>query len=276
MVELPEAMLIANQINEELSGKQIKSVNFDNYNPKTLFMNLSSDEFIDSVVNTRIISSYAKAKWIFIEFDTKLILATAPELGADILFHKDEAALPKKYHLKLDFTDGSFFTLKYSGFLLLKLATADELENMKYPGNLGKSPIETGYAFEDFTALLDGHKKIIKSALLDEGNLPGVANYYLNDAFYKAKIHPKRKAFSLTNQERTNLFESIRWVLEEAIRLNGRIERKDLYGKSGGYERLIGPKNKDSPCLNCKTIIVKLGVAGSNNYVCPSCQKLST
>lgn len=274
MVELPEAMLIAKQISKKLSGKQIKSAHFDNYNPKTMFMNISTEEFIDSVVNAKVITSFAKAKWIFVEFDSALILATSPEMGADILYHENEDTLPKKYHLKIDFTDGSYFTLKYSGFILLKLAKANELEDMKYPGKLGKSPIDSEYTFDEFNALLDGHKKIIKAALLDDGNLPGVANYYLNDAFYKAKIHPKRKAFSLTSQERKNLFDSIRWVLEEAIRLNGRIERKDLYGVSGKYERLIGPKNKENPCLNCETLIVKMGVAGSNNYVCPHCQKL--
>ena len=273
-MELPEALLITEQINEELSGKQIKSANFDNSSPKTLFMNISEEEIVDLLVDTKIMSSYAKAKWLFVEFNSDLILATSPEMGADILYHENETTLPKKYHLKLNFVDGSYFTLKYSGFLLLKLAKHDELEDMKYPGKLGKSPIDPEYSFDDFVALLDGHKKIIKAALLDDGNLPGVANYYLNDAFYKAKIHPKRKAFSLTSQERKNLFDSIRWVLEEAIRLNGRIERKDLYGVSGKYERLIGPKNKENPCLNCETLIVKMGVAGSNNYVCPHCQKL--
>ncbi|MHA1953588.1 MAG: DNA-formamidopyrimidine glycosylase family protein [Candidatus Heimdallarchaeaceae archaeon] len=274
MTELPEAKLITKQINEELSGKQIKSAHFDNYNPKTMFTNVSEEEFVDLIVTTKIISSYAKAKWLFIEFNSKLILATSPEMGADILYHENETSLPKKYHLKLDFVDGSYFTLKYSGFLLLKLAKAAELEDMKYPGKLGISPIDPQYSFDDFNSLLEGHKKIIKAALLDDGNLPGVANYYLNDAFYKAKIHPKRKAFSLTNQERKRLFDSIKQVLEEAIKLKGRVERKDLYGTPGKYVRLIGPKNKDSPCSICGTIIEKIAVAGTNNYVCPNCQKL--
>jgi formamidopyrimidine-DNA glycosylase len=274
LTELPEAMLIAKQINEELTGKQIKSAHLDNSSPKTLFMNVSEDEFVNLLADTKIASSYAKAKWIFIKFDSDLILATSPEMGAEILYHENETTLPKKYHLKFDFVDESYFTLKYSGFLLLKLAKAAELEKMKYPGKLGKSPIDPEYSFEDFDALLDGHKKIIKAALLDDGNLPGVANYYLNDAFYKAKIHPKRKAFGLTNQERKELFDSIRWVIKEAIKLNGRVERKDLYGKSGKYKRMIGPKDKDSPCSICGTIIEKLAVAGTNNYICANCQNL--
>lgn len=274
MVELPEALLIAKQIDRELAGKKITSANFDNFNPNIMFMNVTPDEFIDRIINTKIVSSYAKAKWIFAKLDSNLILAIAPEMGANILYHENQTTLPKKYHLQLDFSDGSFFTLKCSGFLLMKLAKENELETMKYPGKIGKSPIDHEYTFDDFNALLDGHKKIIKAALLDDGNLSGVANYYLNDAFYRAKIHPKRKAFSLTSQERKNLFDSIRWVIGESIRLNGRSERKDLYGVHGKYERLIGPKNKNSPCSNCDTLIVKISVAGSNNYVCINCQKL--
>ena len=129
-------------------------------------------------------------------------------MGGDFLYHKNESTIPQKIHIKLDFDDGTFFTLKYSGFLLLRLAKIEELEAMRYPGKLGLTPLDSGYSLDMFSALLDGKNKIVKAALLDQGNLPGIANYYLNDAFFKARIHPKRKALTLAKEDIKTLFDS--------------------------------------------------------------------
>jgi len=115
---------------------------------------------------------------------------------------------------------------------------------------------------------------MIKSKLLEGTNLPGVSNYYLNEALYRAKIHPKRKANQVTKTEKTNLLKEIRYVLKDAISKGGRSERVDLLGKHGNYDRTIGPKEKDTPCGICGTLIEKISVGGTNSYICPKCQPL--
>jgi len=109
---------------------------------------------------------------------------------------------------------------------------------------------------------------------LEGTNLPGVANYYLNEALFKSKIHPKRKANQITKGEKIELLKEIRTVLKDAISKNGRSERVDLYGNPGRYVRKIGSKDKDTPCKNCGTLIEKISVGGSNSYICPKCQPL--
>ena len=273
MVELPESLIISKQINEILTGKKIKSVEINNTSPKTLFVYPSLEFLEPNLKNTTVKSAYAKGKWIFIEFDSDLILSTAPEMGAEILYHSSEETLPKKYHFLFKFSDGSSLTLKYSGFLLLRLGTLKEQEQSKYPGKIGPTPIDEDFDENSYLNLLES-KSMIKSKLLEGTNLPGVSNFYLNEALYRAKIHPKRKAIDVSKQEKLDLLKEIRIVLKDAISKGGRTERVDLYGISGEYARTIGPKDKDKPCSQCGTVIEKISVGGTNSYICPKCQSL--
>ena len=274
MVDLPEALLLAKQMDNEFSGKTVVNVNQRDFNPKTMFFNLSFEEFKKQIINDKILSTYAKGKWIFSKFKSNKILGINPEMGADILYHQNKESVPEKYHFLFEFDDGTFLTLKYFGFLLLRFATQKELDEARYPGKMGPTPLDPEFSFNKFSDMLTQSKRMIKSTLLDYGQVPGLSNFYLNDAFFKSKIHPKRKANDLSKEEMKTLYNSIKEILQEAVKLNGRNERKDLYGVAGKYSRIIDSKDKGEPCPNCGTSIEKLSVAGSNNFICSSCQKL--
>ncbi len=273
MVELPESLLISKQINKELKDKIIKDMVVNNTSPKTLFVYPSIDLLEQNLKNAKVTSSYAKGKWIFVEFDNNLILSTAPEMGAEILYHSSKETLQKKYHFLFEFKDESYLSLKYSGFLLLRLGTMEEQEQSKYPGKIGPTPLDKDFSEEIYLKLLES-KKMIKSILLEGTNLPGVSNFYLNEALYRAKIHPKSIASELEEEKKLVLLAEIRNVLSEAIKLGGRAERVNLFGKPGNFTRTIGPKEKGMPCPNCSSLIEKLLVGGTNSYICPSCQRL--
>ena len=84
--------------------------------------------------------------------------------------------------------------MKYHVFIFARLGSIDDLQRAKYPGKIGPTPLDNDFSFEDFSRMLSESNKMVKAVLLEHQNLPGVANFYLNDAFFKAKLHPKRKA----------------------------------------------------------------------------------
>ncbi len=274
MVELPEALLLSKQMNEELTGKNIDGVYIDNYKPTTFFLNVSIEEFRDRVTNCSINSVYCKGKWIYVKLNSDQIFATAPEMGGNILYHNDQSSKSDNYHFKFVFDDGSSLTLKYHGFIFARLGTEKELELEKYPGKIGPTPLDKEFLFEDFSKLLSENNKMVKAILLEHQNLPGVSNFYLNEALFKSRIHPKRKANSISIDEQKLLFESIRETLQDAFDANGRIERKDLHGVKGRYERSLHSKSVGKPCPICGRLITKINVAGTNSYICEECQKL--
>jgi formamidopyrimidine-DNA glycosylase len=91
---------------------------------------------------------------------------------------------------------------------------------------------------------------------------------------FRAGIHPKRKAGSLGDSERRALYDVLKETLEEAVRLGGKDDVHDLYGRQGGYRKVLGAHVLGEPCPRCGVAIEKLGVAGSNTYLCPSCQSM--
>ena len=136
------------------------------------------------------------------------------------------------------------------------------------------SPIDDKeFTLERFSKLLTGNNKALKSVLVGKDAIVvGLSNSAFQDIIYRAKLHPKRKASELNENERRVLYDAIRLVLQERIRLNGKDQFHDLYGNQGGYMPAMGPNMKQQNCPICGTTIKKLSVGGGHVYFCPRCQ----
>src|SRR5439155_11994187 len=128
----------------------------------------------------------------------------------------------------------------------------------------------------DFAKLFRGRKTPIKSALLNQKLLSGVGNIYADEALFRARVRPRRRAASLTRQELALLHKRLRQVLQEAIRLGGSSisDYVDANGDEGFFQlrhRVYGREGK--PCLVCRTAIKRVVIAGRSSHYCPRCQK---
>lgn len=273
-VELPEALTLAGQMNEELKGKVIERAHLSDECGSLIrqgFMNLHEV----SVAEKTIGSVTSQGKWIFVRLEPDMYLLLALETGGKVLYHPGEDSLPDKYHVRLDFADGSSLTVRILGWGFAKAVKEDEMASQSYPGKLGVSPVDDKeFTFQRFCNILErGGKKSIKQVLLDQRSIAGIGNGYAQDILFKARIHPQRKAVGVSENERIDLYYAIRETLNEAIRLGGREREHDLYDNPGGYRPILGAHMRGKPCPECGTAIEKLSVRGSSSYICPSCQK---
>ena len=101
----------------------------------------------------------------------------------------------------------------------------------------------------------------------------GLSNSAFQDVLYRAGIHPKRRASELSPDETEALYEALRHVVEERLRLGGKAGFRDLYGHPGDYESAMGPGMKDSDCPICGSPIRKLSLGGGEVFLCPGCQR---
>jgi len=273
--EIPEAVTVARQLNTELKGKTINDVRLSAACVSLIkqgFINLHSIRLsgykVDSITSS--------GKWICIRLDPEMYLMFALETGGKFLFHTNQASLPDKYHVRLDFDDWSYMTEQISGWGWAKGMLSEELETSRYPGQPGLCPLnETTFTFTAFTRILDEEdSKIVRQVLLDQNKIAGIGNGYLQDILFKARIHPKRKAGSLDESERLELFQAVRAVLTEAVRLGGCEFSVDLYGRPGRYHRLMSEASKGQPCPRCGALIEKISVLGGSCYICPKEQVL--
>lgn len=138
----------------------------------------------------------------------------------------------------------------------------------------GSEPLDA--SIDQFFALFRGRKTPIKSALLNQKLLSGVGNIYADEALFRAGVRPRRRAASLTRAEFVRLYQGLRKVLEEAIRLGGSSinDYVDADGQKGLFQikhRVYGREGK--PCLVCGTAIQRVVIAGRSSHYCPKCQK---
>ncbi|MGA8878019.1 MAG: bifunctional DNA-formamidopyrimidine glycosylase/DNA-(apurinic or apyrimidinic site) lyase, partial [Candidatus Korobacteraceae bacterium] len=138
----------------------------------------------------------------------------------------------------------------------------------------GDEPLEA--KIDDFSNLFRHRKTPIKSALLNQKLLSGVGNIYADEALFRAKVRPRRRASSLTHAELQRLHTGLLAVLRQAIKLGGSSinDYVDAEGRAGFFQlkhKVYGREGK--PCFVCKTPIKRVIIAGRSSHYCPQCQK---
>jgi len=268
MPELPEIYHLSKQMETELAGKQITDVEV----LQEKCLNIDKDELVTQVSNKTIQSISSLGKWIFIGLDTGIKLALSLGMGGDIIYHKDAAFSPHdKYQFMITFSDKSYLTIRFWWFGYFHLVKAGEEKSHKQTGDLGVFPLDKAqFTYELFNNMLNGKRGSIKSFLMDQKNVAGIGNVYI---LFRAKLHPGRKINTMTDSDKNLLYNAICDELDEAVKLGGIVQERDLYNRPGKkYDFLVGYK-EGQPCPICGTEISKITVANTACYICSSCQK---
>lgn len=277
-IELPEAQILAEQMNKELRGKRVNSCQMQDYErlQRIGFVNKDIRAF-DQLVNGKIESVTSRGNVIRVKLDNDMNLLLAPEYGGRVAYYTNKETVPDKFHLKIDFNDGTMLTVRLTGMGIINALKDEELERSYiYKRDFSTevpSPIDDKeFTFERFTELTRNRKETIKALLVDKDAVAvGLGNSAFQDIVYKARIHPKRKVSDLSNEEKRALYDAIKHVLHERIRLSGKSQFYDLYGKQGRYTAAISLNTKT--CSVCGSPVEKIGVGGGYVYFCPKCQK---
>jgi len=277
-IELPEAKILAEQMNKELRGKRIKTYHLKDYErlQRIGFLNKDIKSF-DQLVNGKVESTISRGNAIRVKLNNGVNLILNPEYGGEIFYHTSETTIPEKFHLKVDFSDNTALTVRLTsmgGIYVMK--NSDLMHSYIFKRDFNPeilSPTDEKFNFERFSKLLADNNRVLKSVLVGkDAVVVGLSNSAFQDIIYRARLHPKRKASELNIDERQALYDAIRLVLQERIRLNGKDQFVDLYGNQGGYTPAMGPNLKQQNCPVCGTSIEKLSVGGGHVYFCPKCQ----
>jgi formamidopyrimidine-DNA glycosylase len=271
--ELPEAHHVARQMDSVLSGKYLLKASLSPACASLIrqgFINLAEYD----LAGKKVAAVFSRGKWIFTKFDPDLYFLIALESGGKILYHRVKDEAPSKFHVRMEFEDGSVLTIWILGWGFAKAAWGEELDRLAYPGKLGLSPLDPQeFTYGTFSAILEKNAgKTLKAVLMDQRQIAGIGNGYTQEILFLARLHPKRKAGSLNDSERQTLYQAIVNTIQQAVQLRGSDREIDLFGIPGGYHRLLGERMKGQPCPVCATRIEKISVAGGSVYICPVCQ----
>lgn len=276
-IELPEARILAEQMNKELRGKRVKSYQLRDIEKlqKIGFVNKDTKAF-SQFIHGKIESVTSRGNVIRVKLDNGTNLILSPEYGGKVSYHESEKTIPERLHLRLDFDDDTVLAVRLTGMGVIHALRDNELEkSYVYRRDFSdvSSPTDANeFTFERFSDVLAGRKEIMKSLLVGkDAVVVGLGNSAYQDIIYRAKLHPKRKASELGKDEKRALYDAIRFVIQERTRLGGKDQFLDLYGKQGRYAVAMGSHVKT--CAVCGTRIEKLSIGGGQTYFCPRCQR---
>src|SRR5438132_1922498 len=86
---------------------------------------------------------------------------------------------------------------------------------------LGREPLERTFTARRLAERLEGRRGPVKSALLDQRTVAGLGNIYVDEALWRAQIHPLRLAGSLDQDDIARLTKGIRDALRTGIARQG-------------------------------------------------------
>ncbi len=142
---------------------------------------------------------------------------------------------------------------------------------------LGPEPLDRRLDARAFGARLAGRRSSLKAALLDQRTLAGLGNIYVDEALWRARLHPLRPAGSLEAAELRRLHRSIRDALRLGIARQGSTLTAYALpdGASGSMQdefRAYG--RAGAPCDRCGAPLERLVVVGRGTTYCSRCQEL--
>lgn len=279
MPELPEVETIRSQLGKLIVGKKIIKVEVSL--PK--MVKLSLDKFRKFVVGSKIKSVRRRAKILIIGLSSGWSILIHLKLSGRLIFRKKGETLrdeDKKWnHLIYYFSDTSrLFHNDLRQFGYVKLVETDKLTEFFAKEKLGPEPLQKNFTLKDFLYILKRKPKAkIKQFLLDQKNLSGIGNIYSDEILFLTRVHPLRRVGDLKRNEIKKVFNAIKKILAEALKLRGTSE--DMYldarGEKGEYVPHLKVYGREGEkCKRCGGIVKRLKIGGRSAHYCPICQKL--
>src|SRR5699024_4562243 len=140
---------------------------------------------------------------------------------------------------------------------------------------LGPDPFEHTYTLDYIRQRLERTTRYVKVALLDQTIIAGLGNIYVDEVLFLAKIHPERRANTLSKDEIERIWLYAKEVLELAVHQGGTTIRSYVNGQGemGMFQQSLYVYGQEQKaCKHCGSTILKLKVAGRGTHICPGCQ----
>ena len=293
MPELPEVETIRRTLAPRLVGRTIERVEVRT--PKFI-VGATPEAFRRAVEGATIASVGRRGKYLGLGLGE----AATAALPGDIVIHLKMAGqlvwcLPetdlgptrtKHTHVVFHLDDGHelrFLDLRHFGRVYFPAGDPDDpvlRRALATMANLGPEPLGRDGAaptldYETFRAKLARRGARVKPLLLDQAFLAGLGNIYADESLFRARIHPLRRASTITDEEARALFEAIHAIIAEAVGLRGTSIRDyvDGEGQRGEFaQRLQVYGRKGEACPRCGASIERLVIGGRSAHFCPECQ----
>ncbi len=285
MPELPEVETIRRQLEPDLVGRKIETVEvLDPYFSKPEL----PSAFEKAVEGREIADVLRRGKYLMLELDNgEFVIIHLRMTGSLILIDPEGATNPgdsriyeadtSEKHLKARFRLDDGGELRFSdprrfgrGFV----ANQSDLDEY-FASRLGVEPLSPEFTVDAMAKMTANRTGPLKSFLLNQKGVVGVGNIYADEALYRAKLHPLTVGASLKPEHHQALRDGVVEALERGLDLGGASidDYRDAKGEAGSMQNeFLVHRREGEDCRECGETIVRIVVGGRSTYYCPSCQ----
>jgi formamidopyrimidine-DNA glycosylase len=274
MIEIPEAVVLARQLNETIKGKRIKEVVAASSPHKFAWFFGEPSEY-GALLRGRVIERTIPYGGR-VEIEAEGAVLHIGE-GAILRFYEAGEKFNAKHQLLVVFDDDSALVgtvAMYGGFWAFPAGAMND--NFYYTAAKNAvSPLSDAFDYAYFQTLLNEKsiKMSAKAFLVTEQRIPGLGNGVLQDILLDAKIHPKKKMNTLSDEQQRAIFDSVKTILSDMTDSGGRDTERDLFGNQGGYKTKLSKSNIALICPDCGGAVKKEAYMGGSVYFCENCQE---
>jgi formamidopyrimidine-DNA glycosylase len=272
MPELPEVETIKEDLRELVAGSEIERARVLD---APLVEQPSAEEFVGRLEGVRITGARRRAKHLIMELGSGDSLVFQLKIGGQLLLVPPVEEPETALMLVLDLDgDRRLFLRDETGFTRARLLDTDELEERLSP--LGPEPFDEEFDAGFLQRAIGSRRAQIKPLLLDQKVVSGIGNIYADEILYDARLHPRRKANTLSEDDWEALYSAIRSNLVAGVEHRGTTVRlyKDVLDRPGEHQNYLRVFEKQGqPCPGCEGEVVREKVSGRPSHFCLACQR---
>ncbi len=283
MPELPEVETIRRQLEPEVVGRRIESLEV--LDPRWTEP-VPAAEVERTVTGRRVEAMLRRGKYLLVGLDGGLWLVMHLRMTGNLVLSDREERLgkPRLYEspsdvrflrvvMRLDdgrelrFTDAR----RFGTGVVVTHAELDEYLRER----AGIEPLSEELTAEAIGALAEGRRAPLKSFLMVQSGIAGIGNIYADEALHRARLHPLSPAGSMRPDHWEDLREGIVETLKAGLSNGGASidDYRDARGDEGSMQdEFLVHTREGEPCPRCGEAIRRIVVGGRSTYFCPSCQ----
>jgi formamidopyrimidine-DNA glycosylase len=228
----------------------------------------------------RVITAVGRVgKRVLVYLESADVLVFEPRMTGLVLL----ADPPNRAHLRLrvELRDGPAAQLLYwdrRGLGSVRLLSPGEFARQLGPEKLGPDALEI--TVEHLRRQLEGSRRAVKVALLDQRLVAGIGNLYASEILHLAKIHPAETCDRLKPAAWQRLHAATQSVLRDAIEHEGSTLSDGTYRNAlnapGSYQNHHQVYDREGKsCLTCGHPSVRRVVQAQRaTFFCDRCQRL--
>jgi formamidopyrimidine-DNA glycosylase len=272
MPEMPEIETLARALRKTILGKCVVDVHLSGLSLRRPV----SGSLASKLRGRTIRRILRRGKYLVAQLEPKAFWLIHLGMSGQILYHASAQKGAIHTHAIVRFSDATELHYRdHRRFGLLAAYEVPSLGQVPEIRSLGKDPLSTGFNDKYLLSLLAKSRREIKAFLLDQRKVAGLGNIYACESLFLARIHPKRRCFTLALREANCLAGSIREVLRLAIKNHGTSfsDFVDSNGELGeNQSNLMVFQREGKECIRCGRPIQRIRQGNRSSFYCSYCQ----